>query len=273
MIKIKIGIIGYGSMGSMLLKGFINNKSVEESDIYISIRSKDKIDMIKSKYKNVNIILNNSDVAKYADILFVCVKPMDFKNVLKEVKENIKKETHIISISSCITIEDIEKIIDGKITKVIPSITSEVNEGISLVCSNKNVKTEDKEVLNYLLNSISIVKYIEEKNFEIGADLTSCAPGLFATIFNEYVEESLKHGSLTAEESIEMVIETLYGTIKLMKEQKIGFEEVLSRVATKGGITEEGAIVLRNRLPDVFKETFEATLSKHEIIKDKIRDK
>jgi pyrroline-5-carboxylate reductase len=45
---------------------------------------------------------------------------------------------------------------------------------------------------------------------------------------------------------------------------------MLNRVATKGGITEEGVKVFRQSLPNVFDEMFEATLSKRKLINKKI---
>jgi pyrroline-5-carboxylate reductase len=42
----------------------------------------------------------------------------------------------------------------------------------------------------------------------------------------------------------------------------MNFEEVINRVATKGGITEEGVKVLRAGLPEIFDELFQQTLNK-----------
>jgi pyrroline-5-carboxylate reductase len=47
----------------------------------------------------------------------------------------------------------------------------------------------------------------------------------------------------------------------------MNFEEMVQRVATRGGITEEGVKVFRRRLPETFDEMFEATLNKRIIVK------
>jgi pyrroline-5-carboxylate reductase len=46
----KIGIIGFGSMGKMLLYKFIESKDVNESDIFISNRTYEKIMNIDKIY-------------------------------------------------------------------------------------------------------------------------------------------------------------------------------------------------------------------------------
>jgi pyrroline-5-carboxylate reductase len=47
-----------------------------------------------------------------------------------------------------------------------------------------------------------------------------------------------------------------------MLEKNFSFEQVVSRVATKGGITEEGTKVLHEQLPEVMDKLFERTLEK-----------
>lgn len=42
----------------------------------------------------------------------------------------------------------------------------------------------------------------------------------------------------------------------------MSFEETISRVATKGGLTEEGVRVLKNELPKAFDEVFRRVISK-----------
>ncbi len=49
------------------------------------------------------------------------------------------------------------------------------------------------------------------------------------------------------------------------------FAQTLDRVATKGGITGEGAEVIQNAMPEVFDELFARTMKKYEDIKDAVR--
>ncbi len=51
----------------------------------------------------------------------------------------------------------------------------------------------------------------------------------------------------------------------------MSFDEIISRVATKGGITEQGIKILENELPETFDNLFKTTLDKHEEIKDKLK--
>lgn len=266
----KIGIIGIGSMGKMLLDGFIKTISVDPEQVFVSTRSRDKLALLKKEYANINFCENNSQVVHSSDLLFICVKPMEVSQIFDEIKDSLDESKHVVSIAACVTFKDMERKFGGKISRIVPSLTSVVFEGISLISHNNMVTKPDQEYLENLLGKMSTVKKIHEKDFEIAGDLTSCAPGLIAAIFNEFVNAALPFGSLSEKEATEMVIKTLYGTAKLIHETNMSFTETLDRVATKGGITEEGAKILQRKLPDVFREVFDKTLKKHEAIKAKM---
>jgi len=267
----KVGIIGYGSMGSMILNGFLASKVLEPNQVIVSSRTQSRLECLEEQWPGIEIAEGNKTLAQKCNRILICVKPLDVKGVLDEIVEYLHSDVHIISIAACITIGDIERIFPGKITRVMPSLTSEVGEGVSLICHNSHVGPEDAEYVERLFSAISTVKTIQEKNFEVAADLTSCAPGLIAAIFQEFAEAGVRHSDLTREEAEDMVVSTLYGTSKLLYEKRMQFPEMISRVATKGGITEEGVKVLQKSLPSVFDEVFEKTLSKYERIKTEVR--
>ncbi|MBU2620755.1 MAG: NAD(P)-binding domain-containing protein [Proteobacteria bacterium] len=267
----KTGFIGYGSMGSMLINGFLKSGVLEAEETAISNRTMTKIENLVPEWKGITITTDNRIVARESDLLFVCVRPLDVLHVLDEIKDDLTSSTHLVSIAGCVTISDIESRFPGQVTKVIPSITSEVREGIALVCHNSKVTKDRMEYLEKLLGAISRVVHVRENDFEVAADFTSCAPGMIAAIFDCFVQAGLKHSEIKSDVAQRLVISTLLGTAKLMTEKGIGFSELIRRVATKGGITEEGVKVLNNHLPSAFDEVFFKTLSKHEIVKEMIK--
>jgi len=268
----ELGVIGYGSMGSMLLNGFLSRGVLTEDQIIVSTRTRSKLQAIKNRLPGITIADNNVAVAQQSKIVLLAVKPKDIKPVLDEIIGSLPREAHLIIISAGVTIDNVERVFKGKISKVIPSMTMEAGEGIALACHNDRVDEADAEKIEKWFGSIGTVKRIEESNFEVAGDLTSCAPGFLATVAQEFMKAGLRHGSLTKEEAEQMVIASLYGTAKLIAEKGMDFDEVISRVATPGGITEEGVKVLRAGLPATFDRVFDKTLDKQEIVKKAIKD-
>jgi pyrroline-5-carboxylate reductase len=266
----KIGIIGYGSMGKMIFSKFIESKTIPEPNMFISNRTYEKIIDLKTIYPLLNICKNNIDVAKNVDILFICVKPLEIKTVLLDIIEKIKKDCHIVSLNGSVLFKQLEQICVGrKISKVIPSVTAEINQSVTFVCHNIHISDNDKNVLKTLLECFGSVMEIPEIEMGMGSELTSCMPGFIGAIFKVITDEAEKHTSISKKDVINLVIKTMYGTGKLLLEKDMTFEQLINRVATKGGITEEGVKIIEAEMPKMANELFEKTLEKRKITTEK----
>jgi pyrroline-5-carboxylate reductase len=269
----KIGIIGYGSMGKMIFSKFIELKIIPEFNLFLSNRTYDKIIDLKTVFSQLNVCKNNKDVTKNVDILFICVKPLEIKSVLTEIIAEINDDCHIVLLNSSVSFKQIEKIYKiKKISKVIPSVIAEVNQSITLICHNNYIKNSDKNTLKTLLECFGTVFEIPETEIGMGAELTSCMPGFVGAIFKVITDEAKRHTSINKNDIIKMVVETLYGTGKLILEKEMTFEQLISRVATTGGITEEGVKVIDARMPEIINELFEKTLEKRKITTEKVQN-
>lgn len=225
----------------------------------------------KMNKADINTTADITEIIRESDIIFICVKPLEINNILKDIKPFVNKNKHIVSLAGTLLIEDMERIVDCKITKMMPTVISEVNKGITLICHNNKVTLKDMEYLEKLFGSFTTLKKSEEDGYGFAAELTSCGPGFYAAIFQEFVEAGIRHTDIfTKEEISQMVLQTVYGTVRLMLEQYMDFSDVVNRVATKGGITEEGVKIIQERLPYTFDEVFCKTLEKRKIVTDKI---
>lgn len=255
----KIGIIGYGSMGKMILEKMAGTPELAKEKYLVANRTPAKIEHLKNTFQ---VCENNAQLAAEADIIFLCVGPSEMKKVLTDIQTVVKKEVFLVSLNGSIQFAQMEQVCGNKFAKVIPGVTAEVNQSQTLVCFNELVESGDKELLIKLLGCMGDVIELPESEIGMGSELVSCMPGFIASIFHEICVVAEKHTSIPQEQIIQMVLKTMAGTGQLMLSKEYTFEEVIHRVATKGGITEEGVKVIHNRLPEVVEELFEKTLEK-----------
>ena len=265
----KIGIIGYGSMGKMLFDKFLESKCVSAENLLMANRTIEKIAHLKDR---CTVCESNRELSTEADIIFLCVRPVDMKQVLLEIKECLKKDTLLVSLNGSILFEQIEQICDNKIAKVIPSVTAEVNQAQTLVCYNERVTEKDKEYLRKLFSYMGTAIELPEQEMGMGSELVSCMPGFIAAIFQEICVSAKKHTTLSENEIARMVLHTMVGTGELMFGKEYSFEDVITRVATKGGITEEGTKIIAEQFPKVADEVFEKTLEKRRQTTEKAKE-
>jgi len=255
----KIGIIGYGSMGKMIYEKISRAECLSQIELFVSNRTREKISHLTDC---CTVCDSNKELASLADIIFLCVRPVDMKTVVTEIKDSLNEKTLLISLNGSICFVQLESVCKNKIAKVIPSVTAEVNQSQTLVCYNELVTEEDKTTLATILQCMGNVIELPEEEMGMGSELVSCMPGFIAAIFHEICVSAKQHTDIPEDEIVRMVLNTMGGTGKLMLEKDYSFEQVVSRVATKGGITEEGTKVIREQLPEVIDELFNRTLEK-----------
>ncbi|WP_319578415.1 pyrroline-5-carboxylate reductase dimerization domain-containing protein [uncultured Methanospirillum sp.] len=266
-----IGFIGYGQMNRMLVEGFLQAYALDPKQVIISTRTRDNVTSLIERYPDIILAEDNREVAKVADLLIIGVKPLEVAGVLKEISGIRGEENHIISIAACVSTDLISHFHPGKITRILPSVCSTVGEGISLCYHHPSVDPESATFVEELFSSISTVKKVDEGLFEPAGDLMSCAPALLSRMFLEFASAGSRHSSLTIDECLEMVVSTVFGTA-LMLQDGVSPEDLITRVATPGGITEEGVKILEKDLPAVFDRLFETTLSKYDLVKKRVAD-
>lgn len=255
----KVGVIGYGSMGKMILEKIAESKEIQNKDLYIANRTYEKIAHLANVF---NVCKTNTELASMTDIIFICVRPIDIKQVLNEIASTVNENTLIVSLNGSITFEMISTIINHKVAKVIPSVTAEINKSQTLVCYNSLISDDDKVILEKILRCMGDVIELPEEEIGMGSELVSCMPGFISAIFDVISNSAKKHTSISEEQIIQMLLRTMVGTGDLMLEKNLSFNDVVTRVATKGGITEEGTKVVYEMFPNVTDEIFDKTLEK-----------
>ncbi|MCY8880026.1 pyrroline-5-carboxylate reductase ProG [Bacillus spizizenii] len=266
----QIGLIGYGSMADMIARQLLKHEKIKEHELFIETRTKGgRLQALKSDYPHVSADpLENW--AETCRLIFICVPPLNVIETLRRLHPYVNRNTHIVSIAAGVPLRLLEAETEARISRFIPAITSEAGAGISLVVHSEALTADKKERLNELLSIFSSVREIKESNLDAASNLTSSAPGFIAAVFEELALSAVRNSSLSKEEAFDFLIHSLYGTGKLLIEKKMSFGETLERVATKGGITGEGAEVIHASVPDVFDEVFERTLKKYKLLTEQV---
>lgn len=268
-ISMNVGIIGFGSMGRMMAEKFAASGLVSKNSLLLASRSPEKLQDAK---KWATVAGSNSELAASSDIVFLCLRPFDLKGVLEEIRDVLRPETLVVSLNGSVSFANLEKSLTGgarRLAKVIPSVTAEVDRSQTLVCYNDNVTTEDKGNLKRLLYCMGDIIELPENEMGMGSELVSCMPGFIASIFDVLVKAAEEHTKIPHDQVVRMVLQTMIATGELMLKKGMSFEDVVTRVATPGGITEEGTKVVYENFPETARVLFEKTLQKRKMTAEK----
>jgi len=264
------GLIGLGNMGSMILNQLLQLNLLNEKNVYVANRSKEKLYNFQKQYNSINLC-SNTEVAKNCENIMLCVEPSNVPNVLLDIEPYLNENSYIMISTATVAYNDLYKIYRGKITKFMPTLNSAVREGITLTCHNELVSDEEKNYFEQLMSGMSEVRVIKEEDMNLCHNLTGSLPAIVSELMLKFIRAASKHSiNMTMEEIEYMVMVSLAGASKLFIEKDMKFEDTIKRVSTKGGITYEGIKIYEEKLPDIFNEAFDTTIRKYDEITNNV---
>ncbi|HJV32282.1 MAG TPA: late competence protein ComER [Bacillales bacterium] len=258
----KIGIIGTGNMGRILVEALMDGKAISPSSLMITNRSISKALLLKDKYPDIKIGSCSEEVAAQSDLLFICVKPLDMLAILTGIKPHLSAEKCVISITSPISTEQIEKIIPCSVIRAIPSITNRALAGVSLLTFGENCHEFWKKEVEKLFESISVPVQIEENITRVSSDIVSCGPAFFTYLLQRFINAAVSETGIEESVATTLASNMIIGLGELIKQGHFTLPALQQKVCVKGGITGEGITVLERELGDVFNHLFNATHEK-----------
>lgn len=263
----QIGVIGTGSMGSMLIRSFLRGGAAVPVQITAANRTPAARIAIATE-TGIREAESNCALVRDAQTVLLCVRHPDVAGVMQETATALTGEKLLVSVVSDVTIRDLEALTPARIVRVIPSVTSEQLKGISLIVFSERTTQADREEVLSLFGAVSTPVVIPEEEIEAYTTLTSCAPAFFAAMVRAFAQSAARTEGIPADICEELARETFIGTAALLEVPGTACQDLIARVATPGGITEEGVRVLSREFPPVCDEIFAATARKHAAFRD-----
>ncbi|MBW5444958.1 late competence protein ComER [Cohnella sp. CFH 77786] len=258
----KVGFIGTGSMGSLLVGAFIDAGAMLPANVAVSSRTPSKAEALTRRYPGLRLAPSNADAARDADLLFLCVKPSDFRAVLTEIAPVLHTGQIAVSITSPVKLEQLERALPCKVAKVIPSIVNKAKAGASLAMWGTRLAPEDRNRLTELFSTISRPVEIREDDVRAASDISSCGPAFFAFLLGEFADAAVRHAGMERGKAETLAAEMLLGTARLLVEQGFSTQELQTRVSVPGGITAAALDALRASTAEAFPSVFRVTHEK-----------
>ncbi|MDF2558537.1 MAG: late competence protein ComER [Bacillales bacterium] len=257
-----VGIIGTGTMGTILIDAFIASEALRAEQLIITNRSLQKARVIANKHKRIKVASENIEVIRKANLLFICVKPKELFHVFQEMQSIIKPEQCVVTITSPLSETQLDYLVKCSTARIIPSITNRALSGVSLFTFGKSCTNEWRKKLYQLFEKVSTPIEIDKSNTRIAADITSCGPAFISFLLQKFIQAAVDVGGMNEVQTMKLTEEMIIGFAELLKKNHYNLVTLQNKVCVKGGITGEGIRVLENGVGTMFEEMFKATNAK-----------
>lgn len=266
-IGFKIGFIGCGHMASAIIKGILSS-GFFSADAVIASEMSEEFAQNRAKELGITVITDNKILAKDCDVIILATKPNAITDVLNNIKEELLNELSgdklIVSIAAGVSTKTMEDAIGKEIAviRVMPNAGAMILEGMSGIVKGKFAKEEQVKFVEELFSKIGKCIVVEEDKIDILTAISGSGPAFFYKTINEIARAGEKLG-LDYEKALLLSIQTAIGSAKIMLESDLTPEELVERIATKGGCTEVGVNFMNEQKTDeLFYELITKTAQK-----------
>ena len=175
----KLGVIGFGNMGSAIAKGFVSKKAMDIKDIGVFDTYDKTREMAKAD--GFNVYNDETDLVKNSDTILVAVKPVHAKALFEKIAAELNDKL-TISIVAGLESETIKSWIgsDKRVLRIMPNTPAIVGEGVFALDGDSNAYDEEKKTLEGMFSAIGLVEWVEERLFQVVTGLSGGGPAYVA---------------------------------------------------------------------------------------------
>lgn len=243
----KIGFIGCGNMGKAMVGALVDSSIIDNHDIMVSTRTEKSLNELGGQW-NIRTSLDNKEVATFADIIVLAVKPNNHKEVITEIKDIISEEQIVILIAAGITLEQAEDWFgkEVKLVRTMPNTPVLVNAGMSAVCPNSQLSEEEIQYVCSLFHVFGEYELLEEKDFHAFIALCGSSPAYIFILIEAMADAAVKLG-LPRSKAYKMAEQSVLGSAKMALETGMHPAELKDMVCSPGGSTIDAVAELERK--------------------------
>ena len=242
----KIGFIGCGNMAKAMITSIIKAELVAPQSVFASDGYQPSLDDSKTRL-GINTTMDNKEVVKSSDVIFLAVKPNIYDAVMQEIAPLVDGKL-IVSIAPGKTLAYLENGL-GKNTKILrtmPNTPAMVGEGVTAICPNNNVTKEDQEVLETIIGTFGTVERIDEKLFDAVVAVSGSSPA-YVFMFIEAMADAAVLQGMARDKAYRFAAQAVLGSAKMVLDTNKHPGALKDMVCSPGGTTIEGVAVLEEK--------------------------
>lgn len=249
----QIAIIGCGVIGSAFAHHFAKKSSVIVCDKTLSKSSK------LAQEIGGTATDKPAEAIQNAELVILAIKPKDLKDFARENSSLFKPSQILVSALAGTPVATLRDYFNKpQIIRCLPNLPMLSGEGVIGFVETDVLK----ETINTLFHGLGLLIWLSEEKLEGLSALAGSGPAFIYVIIEAMIESGVLLG-FTQKESKELVLKTMEGSIKLLKETAASPAELKLKVASPGGTTIAGLKVLEEEgVRGKLMRTYQATLQR-----------
>ena len=239
-MKKRIGFIGCGKMASAIISGVLETEIGKVCEIMATEVNEDLAKNAEERL-NISVAVDNNELVKNSDVIFIATKPNNVVEVVEEIKNNLTQDKLLVSIAAGVCTTKIEAIVPNvRVVRIMPNTPALVKLGMFGVCKGNIATVDDEQFVVDFLSSLGRCIIVEENQMDIVTAISGSGPAFFYQVIEDMARAGEKLG-LDYEKSLTLATQTALGSAQMVFNRgDVPVQTLVNNVATKGGCTYVG---------------------------------
>lgn len=243
----KISFIGCGNMAKAMIGGILKKQLCDTGDI-MATSSSEKTCAGNRETLGIETTTDNRKAASWADIVVLSVKPQMYEKVIGEIRDAVTMDKLVITIAPGKTLawlaEQFRK--DVKLIRCMPNTPALVGEGMTGVCHNELVSSEELAKALQILNSFGRTEVVAEHLMDAVVGVSGSSPAYVFMMIEAMADAAVADG-MPRKQAYEFAAQAVLGSAKMVLETGKHPGELKDMVCSPAGTTIQAVRVLEEK--------------------------
>ena len=232
-----VAFLGGGRMGEALLSGLIRSGGRSKEELMVTSRREERAKELGDRL-GVSSTLSNDDAVRWASTLVLTVKPQDMETLLEQIGESVTSDHLVVSFAAGIRTSFIERHMPPQtpVVRVMSNVPVLVDEAMSVILLGRHADDEHLATAENLLSSVGHVIRLPEKHQDAVTATSGSGPAYFFLLAEAMIESCILLG-LPRNVGTELIIQTMVGSAKMLRDTGMHPVELREMVTSPGGTT------------------------------------
>lgn len=242
--NMKIAFVGSGIMGEAMIKGLLGQGLTTAACIVASDPWRERLDYIDTTY-GVRVTPDNSAAVRDADVVVLSIKPQSLLKVGKDLHSKIHPDALVVSIIAGTRISTLQnKLYHDRIVRAMPNTPGQLGKGMTVWTATSHVDADQIKQTATILGAMGEQLQVDEESFlDMATGLSGSGPGFVLLIIEAMIDAGV-HMGFSRRDAEKMVLQTIDGTVALMRASERHSAELKNQVTSPGGTTAAGLYAL-----------------------------
>jgi len=233
----RVAILGGGKMGEALISGLIRSGGRRADEIMVTNRREERALELAGKY-GVTATLDNAGAAAWADVLVLMAKPQDTEALLGQIRSHVSADDLVVSFAAGVRTSFVEKHLPDivPVVRVMSNVPVMVDEAMSVISAGSTATEDHLAITEELLGYVGKVLRLEEKHLDAVTATSGSGPAYFFLLAEAMIEACILLG-LSRDVATELIIQTMLGSAKMLRDTGTHPVELREMVTSPGGTT------------------------------------